>query len=158
MDPEPTAFFSDFKDAKKIIFFSYVFLITCGDLYLWLMNPDLTPFFSYFRMQKKIIFSYFFLITYVPAGTLSSVLKIYLFGVKILFCKHNFSPLNTFMIKGKDPDPKPDPNQCLLINGSGSGSGRPKSMRILRIQIRIPNTGSNPSILRHCDIREVAAD
>ncbi len=26
------------------------------------------------------------------------------FGVKILFCKHCFSPLNSFMGKGKDPD------------------------------------------------------
>jgi hypothetical protein len=25
---------------------------------------------------------------------------------KILFCKHYFSPLNTFMRKGKDPDPE----------------------------------------------------
>ncbi len=52
------------------------------------------------------------------------------FCIKILLCEHYFSPLNTFMIKGKDPD--------LLTNGSGSGSGRPKKMRILRIQIRIP--------------------
>ncbi len=27
------------------------------------------------------------------------------FCFKILFCKHYFSPLNTFMRKGKDPDP-----------------------------------------------------
>ncbi len=25
----------------------------------------------------------------------------------MLFCRHYFSPLNTFMRKGKDPDPKP---------------------------------------------------
>ncbi len=47
----------------------------------------------------------------LPAGTLSSVLKMYFFAkifcVKILFCKHYFSPLNTFMIKGKDPNPDP---------------------------------------------------
>ncbi len=46
----------------------------------------------------------------VTTGTLSSVLKIDFllkFSVKILFCncKHNFSPLKTFMRKGKDPDP-----------------------------------------------------
>jgi hypothetical protein len=27
------------------------------------------------------------------------------FSVKILFCKHYFSQLNTFVRKGKDPDP-----------------------------------------------------
>ncbi len=27
----------------------------------------------------------------------------------MLFCKHYFSPLNTFMRKGKDPEPDPDP-------------------------------------------------
>jgi hypothetical protein len=31
------------------------------------------------------------------------------FGVKILFCKKSFSPLNIFMRKGKDPEPDPDP-------------------------------------------------
>ena len=44
----------------------------------------------------------------LPTGTLSSVLKFNFmlkFCVKILFCKHCFSPLNTFMRKGKDPNP-----------------------------------------------------
>jgi hypothetical protein len=27
---------------------------------------------------------------------------------KVLFCKHYFRPLNTFMRKGKDPVPDPD--------------------------------------------------
>ncbi len=31
--------------------------------------------------------------------------------LKILFCRHCFSPLNIFLIKGKDPDP--DPQHCL---------------------------------------------
>ncbi len=36
--------------------------------------------------------------------------------VKILFCKHYFNPLNTFLRKGKDPVPDPylwllDPNR-----------------------------------------------
>jgi hypothetical protein len=31
------------------------------------------------------------------------------FCVKILFFKHYFSPLNTFMKKGKDLEPDPDP-------------------------------------------------
>ncbi len=26
----------------------------------------------------------------------------------MLFCRHYFSPLNTFMRKGKDPDPEPE--------------------------------------------------
>ncbi len=58
-------------------------------------------------MQYKLFFPYFGL----PTGTLSSVLKIRFFAkkfcVKILFCKHYFSPLNTFMRKGKDPEPDP---------------------------------------------------
>jgi hypothetical protein len=58
-------------------------------------------------------------------------------GVKMLFCRHCFSPLNTFMRKGKDPELDPDPSVPLT---NGSGSGRPKNMWILRIRIRIPNT------------------
>jgi hypothetical protein len=27
------------------------------------------------------------------------------FFIKIFFCNYYFSPLNTFMLKGKDPDP-----------------------------------------------------
>jgi hypothetical protein len=74
--------------------------------------PDPTPFFSNFVDAKKkknfIFFSY-----NLPAGTISSVLNILLllkFCVQILFCKHYFSPLNTFTRKGKDPDPKPEPD------------------------------------------------
>jgi hypothetical protein len=49
-----------------------------------------------------MIFSTFFSES-LPAGTISSVLKIKFFA-KILFCKHYFSLLNTFMRKVKDPD------------------------------------------------------
>jgi hypothetical protein len=41
-------------------------------------------------------------------GTSSSGLKIKFFAkivCNILFCRHYFSPLNTFMRKGKDPEP-----------------------------------------------------
>ncbi len=75
-------------------------------------------------LQKNLyfrIFSY-----YQPAGTLSSVLKfnfLLKFCVKILFSKHCFSPLNTFIRKGKGSGAWSIP----LINGSGSG--RPKNMR-----------------------------
>jgi hypothetical protein len=31
--------------------------------------------------------------------------------MKILFCKHYFSPLNTSMRKGKDPEPEPEPDR-----------------------------------------------
>jgi hypothetical protein len=63
-------------------------------------------FFSDFNDAKKN-FLYFFLITYPQAhylecSKLNFLLK---FCVKILFCKHYFSPLNIFMRKGKDPDP-----------------------------------------------------
>ncbi len=81
-----------------------------ADPYLWLMGPDPdptpdpTPFVSDSKNKKKNpFFSY-----NLPAGTLSSVLKIFFllnFCFKILFCKHFFSPLNIFMRKGKDPDP-----------------------------------------------------
>ncbi len=40
----------------------------------------------------------------------------------MLFCNHYFSPLNTFMRKGKDPDPG-GPKTC--GSGSGAGSGSP---------------------------------
>jgi hypothetical protein len=79
------------------------------------------------RIQKIIFFIFF---SYnLPVVKLSSVLKLIFllkFCVKILFCKHYFSMLNTFMRKGKDPDPGP------LTNGFG----RPKNM-----WIRIPYTG-----------------
>jgi hypothetical protein len=50
-----------------------------------------------------------------------------------MFCKHYFSPLNTFIRKGKDPELDPDPH-LLLVDpdpdpggpktcGSVSGSG-----------------------------------
>jgi hypothetical protein len=74
------------------------------------MDPDLdptqnlTPFFSDLKDAKIILFFSY----HLPAGTLSSVLKINFLlklCVKILFCKHYFSSLNTFLRKVKDPDP-----------------------------------------------------
>ncbi len=67
---------------------------------------------------KKLFFVFIFSPYNLPAGTLPSVLKVEVFAkfcAKILFCKHYFSPLNTFMRKGKDPDPylwlmDPDPD------------------------------------------------
>ncbi len=32
----------------------------------------------------------------------------------MLFCRHYYSPLNTFMRKGKDPEPERDPYICLM--------------------------------------------
>ncbi len=110
----------------------------CGsaDPYLWLMDPapDPTPFFSDLEDAKKIIFFLiFFLITYPQAHYLESYKLVFCqnFCVKILFCKHYFSPLNTFMRKGKDLDPDPDPYLWLMdpegpkICRSGTGSGSP---------------------------------
>ncbi len=72
-------------------------------------DPDPTPLFSDFK--DAIFFSY-----NLPAGTYIRSL-IYSFKdkfcVKILFSKHNFSPLNTFMRKGKDPNPDPNPQHWL---------------------------------------------
>ncbi len=93
----------------------------CGpgspDPYLWETDPDPsrypTLFFSDFKDGQKKIFIYF-LITYwyaqihcLQCWKFNFLLK---FCVKILFCMHYFSSLNTFMRKGKDPDPNPDPD------------------------------------------------
>ena len=69
-------------------------------------TPDPTAFLTV-RMHKKKDFFYFFLITcqqthHLQSKKLNFLLK---FCVKILFCRHYFSPLNT--VKGKDPDPDP---------------------------------------------------
>jgi hypothetical protein len=63
------------------------------------------------RMLKKYFFSYFFLIICPQAHHLQSTKLNFLlkFCVNIFICRHYFSPLNTFMRKGKDPDPEPDP-------------------------------------------------
>jgi hypothetical protein len=80
------------------------------DPYLRLMDRDSTPFFSDFKSFQFKKFDF--------------LLK---FCVKILFGKHYFSPLNTFVRKGKDPDPG-----LWLMDPDLGG---PKNMRI-----RIPNT------------------
>ncbi len=62
--------------------------------------PDPTPFLSDFKDAKKNFFLHIFFLFSLPARTLSSVLKIKFFAkfcVKILFCKHYYSLLNTFM-------------------------------------------------------------
>jgi hypothetical protein len=74
MDPDPTPFFSNFKDANKKYFLNLFFLITCSQA----ACPQSSKFYFFLK-----------------------------FCVKILFCKHYFSPLNTFMRKVKDPDPDP---------------------------------------------------
>jgi hypothetical protein len=88
MDPDPTPFFINFKDARKNILFFIFFLITCPQ--------------AYHLQSKKFNF----------------LLK---FCVKILFCRHYFSQLNTYMRKGKDPDPH------LLIMDSDPDPGGPKT-------------------------------
>ncbi len=60
------------------------------------------------RKQKNYIYIYiFFLITCPEAHYLHSKKFNFLpkLCVKNLFCRHYFSPLNTFMRKGKDPEP-----------------------------------------------------
>ncbi len=119
------------------------------DQYLWLMDPDpvLDPdptpdptfFFIDFKdATKKIIFTHFFLIICPQVHHLQSkkcnfLLK-FCVKLKVLFCRHYFSLLNTFMRKGKW-------SRSRIRNSDkwcGSGSGRPKNMRILRLRIRIP--------------------
>ncbi len=62
-------------------------------------------------MGKKYFFPYFFSCN-LPTDTHLQFKKwIFLlkFCVKIIFCRHYISPLNTFMRKGKDSEPDPDP-------------------------------------------------
>ncbi len=95
------------------------------DPYLWLMDP--TSFSLILRMQINNVFSHFFLITcpqvhHLQFKKCNSLLK---FCVKMLFCSHYFSPLNTFMRKGKDPDPHLwllDPGGPNKRGSCGSGS------------------------------------
>ncbi len=74
-----------------------------------------------------------------PDPTLSSVTLRIQKSVKILFCKHCFSPLNTFMRKGKDPeqmDPYLDsggPKTC----GSGSPTLQKSNLILLCCSRRI---------------------
>jgi len=66
-------------------------------------TPDPTPFFSDFKDAKNF---YFFphIFPYLQSSKFNFLLK---FCVKILFCKHYFNPLKTFMRKGKDQDQDP---------------------------------------------------
>jgi hypothetical protein len=71
-------------------------------------------------MQNKTFFYIFYY--NLPACTWTSFLKIKFllkFCVKILFCRHYFSLVNTFMRKGKDPG---GPKTC---GSCWSGSGSP---------------------------------
>jgi hypothetical protein len=64
-------------------------------------DPDPTPFFGDFKDAKNyFVVLYFSLITYLQTHRLKK------FCI-ILFCKLYFSPLNTFMRKGKVSDPDP---------------------------------------------------
>jgi hypothetical protein len=47
-------------------------------------------------------------------------------GYRYLFCRHHFSPLNTFMRKRKDPEPDPDPPHPSLLSPD-SDLGGPKA-------------------------------
>jgi hypothetical protein len=78
-------------------------------------TPDPTPFFIDFKVAKKYNFSYFFLITCAQAYHLQSKKFNFLqkFCIKILFCRHYFSLLNTFMRNWEGS--VPDPDQHLRI-------------------------------------------
>jgi hypothetical protein len=71
--------------------------------------PDPSPFFIGFKDAKKYFLKYFFLITcpqahHLQFRKLNFLLK---FCDKMLFCRHYFSPLDTFMRKRRNPDPDP---------------------------------------------------
>ncbi len=81
-------------------------------------DPNPTPFFSDFKNAKQNFFHISFL--QLTRRHINFCFKDK-FCVKILFCQHYFSPLNTFMRKGKDPDP-----YILLTDRN---PGRPKTCR-----------------------------
>ncbi len=89
-------------------------------------DPDPTPFVT-FSVTFVSDFFFIFLSYKLPAGTLSSVFNLP-YGklcVKILFCTHYFSPLNTFMRKGKESDPYlwlTDPEGPKTCGSCGSGT------------------------------------
>jgi hypothetical protein len=62
-----------------------------------------------------------------------------IFFVKMVFCRHYFTPLNTFKRKGKDLELDPDPDPHLRLMDPDPGG--PKNMRILRID---PQHYKNP--------------
>ncbi len=112
------------KNSKFNIIFHLDLNLNDGRSCLFCADPDPnpTPVFNDFQDPKK----FFFLITYRQAHYLQSLIYCFKdkFCVKILFCKHDFSPLNTFMRKRKDPDPvgpkhgdppDPDPQHCTPI-------------------------------------------
>jgi hypothetical protein len=78
-------------------------------------------------------------------GDTSLVLKILFFAkfwVKLLFCRHYFSPLNTFMRKRKDPEPDLEPDPYLWLMNPDAGDQ--KTWGSIRFRIRIPNTEFYP--------------
>ncbi len=92
-------------------------------------TPDLTPFLIDFKGKHFFFFIFFLIIClkayYHQSKNFKFLLK---FCVKILFCGHYFSPLNKFMIKGKDPElwlMDPDPGGQKTCGFCGSGSGSP---------------------------------
>jgi hypothetical protein len=98
------------------------------------LTPDLTPFFSDFEDGKKIVLTFF---SYnLPAGTLSSVLKIKFFAKKKILKASYQSAQHLY---GKREGSGAGSGSIPLTNGSGSG--RPKNMWIRWIRIR--NTTRN---------------
>jgi hypothetical protein len=96
-------------------------------------------------MQKNKFFSYLFV--NLPAGTLHYLhswkfIFLLKFCVKILFCKHYFSPLNTFMRKGKDPNPEPDPEPVPEPDPEPDPDHTADEWMQIRLRIRIPNSFS----------------
>jgi hypothetical protein len=65
-------------------------------------TPDPTSFFIDFKDAKKLFLIICPQVHHLQFKKFNFLLR---FGVKMLFCRHYFSPLNTFMRKGKDPDP-----------------------------------------------------
>ncbi len=119
-------------------------LITGSRIQLWIrLHFPVT-----LRMPKKQLFFIVFSHN-LPSGILSSVLKIK-FCVKNLFCKHYFSPLNTFYKKREGSGSRSGAGSILLTNGSGSkrpkkcgsGSGSPtlQTRKPFGVRISVPSS------------------
>ncbi len=107
---DPFHYFSSRKPSKKQCWESVTFRCRSGSAPLTNgsgSNSGSDSFFSDFKDAKKNFFSYFFLVTN-PHRHIIFSLKIFYFlqkcCVKILYWKHYFILLNTFLRKGKDPE------------------------------------------------------
>ncbi len=89
-----------FRQNFNVLFKTVLGICTNGSRF----DSRYDPFFSDFQDAKKKICHFFSSYNYPQTCCLQSLINCFQD-----FCKHYFSPLNTFMRKGKDPGPDPYP-------------------------------------------------